>query len=384
MPLKKKAIERLTDWILDQMKICFLGYENLPVLASEFNHHGIGGEQVQQTLLAKALARRGYDVSMVVYDYGQADGARWDGVTTYKAFRSNAGIPVFRYIHPRWTGAWAALRRADADIYYASCAGMQLGLLAMFCNKARRRFVFRIAHDSDCEPDKLLVRYWRDRKLYEYGLRRAHGILAQSLSQQRAMLANYGVHSRVAEMLVDPPEQSSERDMDVLWVSNLRQFKRPELFLELARRLPQYSLHMVGGPQPGYETLYEQIKREAGTVPNLTFHGQVPYQEVGTTYGRSHVFVNTSDMEGFPNSYLQAWIRGTPVVAFFDPDGVIRRKQLGNAVQSMEEMASAVAGLLNNPDTWSQASKRCRDYMCGAYAEDRILTPYLELFEKAA
>jgi glycosyltransferase involved in cell wall biosynthesis len=365
------------------MKICFVGYENLPVLAPEFNLHGIGGEQVQHTLLAKALARRGHEVSMVVYDYGQADGACWHGVATYKAYREQAGIPLLRYIHPRWTGLWSALRRADADLYYTSCAGMHLGLLALFCKHAGRKVVFRIAHDTDCEPDKLLVRYWRDRKLYEYGLRHADGILAQSRGQQRAMFNNYGLHSKVAEMLVDPPEQEAGRDIDVLWVNNLRQFKRPDLFLALAKKLPRLKFDMVGGPQPQAGDLYRQIRQEAGALPNLTFHGRIPYHDVGTKYGRARLFVNTSDTEGFPNSYLQAWVRGTPVVAFFDPDALIQREQLGTAVSSLEQMANAIAGLLNDPGAWLTISKRCKAYMTHAYGEDRILAPYLELFRRA-
>ena len=41
--------------------------------------------------------------------------------------------------------------------------------------------------DTDCDPDKLLVQYWRDKKFYEYGLRRSNAILVQSRSQQQAM-----------------------------------------------------------------------------------------------------------------------------------------------------------------------------------------------------
>ena len=62
--------------------VCFVGLTNLPVLAREYAHHGIGGMQVQQTLLARELTRRGFDVSMAVADLGQPDGARWDGITT--------------------------------------------------------------------------------------------------------------------------------------------------------------------------------------------------------------------------------------------------------------------------------------------------------------
>jgi len=117
------------------MKICFVGLDNLPVLAPEYREHYIGGESVQQTLLARALARRGHQVTMVVGDYGQADGARWDSIRTWKAYPADAGIPVLRFIHPRWTGLWAALERADADVYSTSCAGRR----ALFARPAYRR-----------------------------------------------------------------------------------------------------------------------------------------------------------------------------------------------------------------------------------------------------
>jgi glycosyltransferase involved in cell wall biosynthesis len=366
------------------MKICFMGLDNLPVLAPEYNRHGIGGEQVQQTLLARALARRGIDVRMVVFDYGQQDGAGWGKVTTHKAFRADAGLPVMRFVHPRWTGLWSAMRRADADIYYLSCAGMELGLAAMFCQRHGRKFVFRVAHDSDCEPGNLLIKYWRDKKLYEYGLRRAHGIFVQTEKQQHAMHANYRLPSTIAEMLVDRPEQERERAVDVLWVNNIRQFKRPDLLLELARRMPHLRFHMIGGPTPGFDDLYAEIAGQAATIRNLTFHGRVPYHDMDAHYAGARVFVNTSDSEGFPNSYLQAWIRGTPVVAFFDPDGLIKRERLGFAPDSLESMQERIEALVRDRTLWHEASARCRGYMEHRYGEERILAPYLATFKELA
>jgi hypothetical protein len=79
------------------MKVCFVGFGNLPVLAREYNHHGNGGAQLQQTLLAEALVARGYQVFMVVEDYGQSDAAAWHGVTTYKADSLLVVTP--RYAH---------------------------------------------------------------------------------------------------------------------------------------------------------------------------------------------------------------------------------------------------------------------------------------------
>ena len=113
----------MTAAVQNVPRICFVGLKNLGLLAPEYGRLGTGGAELQQTLLARALARRGFPVSMVVADYGQSDGAVWNGVQTYKAFRPEQGIPVLRFIHPRWTGLWSALARADADIYYTSCAG---------------------------------------------------------------------------------------------------------------------------------------------------------------------------------------------------------------------------------------------------------------------
>src|ERR1700735_3077283 len=98
--------------------ICFVGPNNLPALAPEFRHLVMGGAELQQTLLAKALVQAGFDVSMVVEDLGQPDGATWSGIKTFKAFRPSAGTPGFRFFHPRWTGVLAALRRANATIRY--------------------------------------------------------------------------------------------------------------------------------------------------------------------------------------------------------------------------------------------------------------------------
>ncbi len=366
------------------MKICFLGLDNLPVLAPEYNRHGIGGEQVQHTLLARALVRRGHQVSMVVFDYGQADGAVWDQVSTYKAYREGAGLPLLRFFSPCWTGLWAALKRADADVYYVSCAGMHLGLLALFCRRYKRKVVFKIAHDTDCEPDKLLIKYTRDKKLYEYGLRHAHSVLAQSQQQQRAMLSNYGVHSHITEMMVETPGPQCQRTVDVLWVNNLRPFKRPDLLLELARRLPQYRFAMIGGEQPGFASLFQTIQAQAAQIPNLQFLGRVPYHDMDRQYASARVFVNTSDNEGFPNSYLQAWIRGSPVLAFFDPDKVIAREGLGMAFIELPQMVQGIQTMLEDDHAWLLASLRCKAYMERVYAEERILAPYLATFQSLA
>jgi glycosyltransferase involved in cell wall biosynthesis len=360
--------------------ICFVGLGNLPVLAREYGGWGVGGAELQQTLLAKALVARGCDVSMVVADYGQPDGAVWDGIKTYKAYRPQAGLPVLRFIHPRWTGVWSAMARAHADIYYTSCAGALVGQVVLFARLHGAKVIFRIASNSDCDPAALLIRYWRDKRLYRYGLRRADLVLAQTPEQQQALLKNFRRDSRVAASMTDTTGRRpgfAERD-GVLWVGNIRALKRPELLLEAAQNLPQLQFHIIGGPMPGSESLYAAVRARALQIPNVRFHGPVPYHEVGEFYERARVFVGTSEIEGFPNTYLQAWSRGTPVVAFLDPEQLIARNGMGRAISTVSEMCEATVTLNNDERAWEAASERSREYMDNRFNLTRMTAPYLE------
>jgi len=361
--------------------VCFVGLRNLPVLAREYGKHGAGGAEVQQTLVARALAQRGVRVSMIVGDYGQSDGAAWDGIKTYKASRPDEGIPFLRFLHPRWTKLWSAMQRANADVYYTSCAGATVGQIALFTRLRRRKLVFRIASDTDCDPAALLIRFGRDRLLYRYGLQRADIVLAQTPHQQQRLLQNYARDSRVAASLTDsarPARPFLDRDIGALWVGNIRALKRPDLLLQLARSLPDIAFHMVGGPMQGDERLFTAVREEALSVPNVTFHGAVPYHTVGELFERARVLVGTSEIEGFPNTYLQAWTRGAPVVAFIDPQQLLSRTGLGRAVTDIQEMAAAVRRLCNDRHEWESASVRCRQHMDRQLGGGQLLEPYLQ------
>jgi glycosyltransferase involved in cell wall biosynthesis len=365
-------------------KICIVSMDSYDMLSGEGDPKYIGGESIQHVLLARAWRDLGHDVSIIVYDEGQGERRVHDGITAIAAHTRNGGIPGLRFFHPRASRLVSALMSADAEIYYQSPAGANTGITGWFCRATNRGFIFRIASDTDCEQEHGRIRFWRDRKLYNYGLRRAHLIAAQTDYQSRKLLQNHGLASEVVNMMVEPPPTANtqvKKDIDVLWVANLRTLKRPELALELARQLPGVKFTLAGGPMPGGQIYYDDVMAAAARLPNVTMLGAVRYSDSGALFDRARIFLNTSAIEGFPNTFLQAWIRGVPVVTFFDPDGLVQRVPLGRVASSVDDMREAIRGLLEVDADRQLLGRRAREFATREFTSG-VAARYLELFDR--
>jgi len=362
-------------------KICIVGLDDYALLSGEPQGRTIGGETVQRVLLARAWRDLGVQVSVIVHSAPQGTRREIDGITTIAAHGRDDGVPMLRFVHPRMTRLLGALIAADADVYYQSCAGVHTGLTSWFCRSAGKRFVYRVASDVDCLPGRQLIKFWRDRKLFEYGLRRADLVAAQTAHQAKLLMEHYCVGSSVVNLAVDMPERESRahKDIDVLWVSNLQPVKRPELALELARRMPDVRFTLAGGPMPHFQAYYEDVLEAAARLKNVTVAGLVRYADIGSYFDRARVFLNTSSVEGFPNTFLQSWARGVPVVSFFDPDGLVQKRQLGWTANSLEDMREAIAGLFADEARREEAGKRARAFARAEFTPSAVAGRYLEL-----
>lgn len=369
------------------LRVCFVNLGAYAALVPTVSAP-IGGEEVQHATLARLLAcRHDTSVRMVTCDYGQGQTACVDGIAIHACYAPNEGVPGVRFLVPRWSGLHAALKRADADLYYVSCAGALLGQVALFAAINRRGLVFRVASDGDCDPARMLVGSLKERVLYRLGLWRTDAIAVQTEQQRTMLLRNFGREAQRVPMVFDRPRivsPAAARDIDVLWVANLRALKQPEKLLRLARQLPGRRIHLVGGEVAGEEHVARDVAGHAATLRNLVWHGRLGYAETLGLFDRARVFVNTSRIEGFPNTFLQAWSRGVPTVSFVDPDGLIDREGLGQAVGNETALHAAVRQLLDDDVAWTTTSRRCLEMIDRLYCGEQMVDPYLLLFRRAA
>ncbi|MYN47375.1 glycosyltransferase [Pseudoduganella sp. FT93W] len=360
--------------------VCFVAPAIYPVLARDTGIESVGGAEVQQAVLARTLQRAGYEVSVVTMDYGQPAMVEIDGIRVYRAHTPDGGLPVLRFVHPRLTSIWSAMRRADADIYYQRSSGMLTGVVAQFCRMYGRRFIYAAASDGDFYPALPLIAHGRDKWLYRRGLRQADAVVVQHPAQREACAQHFlrADSHIVPSCHAGAAEASAAADGYVLWVGTIKPLKRPELFIELARRLPQFQFRLVGGGSGN--ALFEQLREQAAALPNLTLTGFVPYAAVDQQFAGARLFVNTSDFEGFPNTFLQAWSRGIPAVSFFDTGATHEGGPVCRQVPDLDAMAACVARLMGDAAAWQAASDHVRRYFDANHTPSAALRAYEQVF----
>ena len=305
-------------------RICIVSHAAFRALTGSTTGH-IGGVEHQTSLLAKWLVARGYAVDFVTWREGEEAEAMVDGVRLLTVCRQDEGLPGLRFVFPRWTSLIAALRRSDADVYYHNTAECVTGQVGLWCRAANRRFVFSAASHADCDAALPCLPRLRERVLYRLGLRLASAAVVQTEMQRQMMQVNFARASEVIPMPCPEPDprhvlQPSAGPLSTraLWVGRLSDLKRPELFLAAAQLAPGLQFDLVG-PLDGDEygnRILEQAKR----IPNVTYHGPVARADMARLYQQSGCLVCTSHLEGFPNTFLEAWSQGLPVVSTWDPD----------------------------------------------------------------
>lgn len=362
-------------------KICFVSNGAYPLLANRMTSARVGGAELQQLMLGEELIRRGYEVSFVTPDHGQGPDARLGVFRVFGSWRPEAGLPVIRFVYPRWIGLWRALARADADVYLVRTACKELATVAAFARKYGRQSIYCGATDSDFEPERLHLSSILERWLYLRGLRGCHAVVSQNEHQRDAVRDHFGRGSVVIHNGYAAAEDLGSGGDRVLWVATFRAAKQPHLLLEVAARLPHMQFTMVGGPSWGSledPDLFDAVTVEAKALGNVEICGALPLRETEAQFDRASVVVNTSNDEGFPNTFLQAWARGIPVVSFVDPDGLIRRRELGIVVEDVAGMVEALRDLAEERIGFSREA--IREFFGANFTVEKLGDRYEEFF----
>ncbi|MEZ5597008.1 MAG: glycosyltransferase family 4 protein [Pseudomonadales bacterium] len=289
----------------NDLNICFVAHFAYGALAGDPGGH-IGGVERQTALMARWLAGRGHTVSVCTWQEGAPDDETVGGVRVLKTCKVDAGPPLLRFLHPRWTSLTAALRRADADLYYHNCAEAITGQTALWAKLHGRRFVYSVASDPETDPALPILGSLRERVLYRRGLRLADGIITQTQGQRDNLRRGFGLEATVLPMPSDACAgttlaclESARTAPRVVWAGRIAPVKNLELFLDLARQLPEVGFDLVGGADQDADYAARMLG-QAQALANVTVHGRLDREAVLQRYRHATLLLCTSHYEGFP------------------------------------------------------------------------------------
>ncbi len=350
----------------------------------------IGGVEWQTSIMAKWLAARGWRVSLITWDEGQDGQNTVGGVRIVRMCRRDAGMPGVRFFAPRWTSLVRALRAANADVYYHNCGEYVTGQVAWWCRRNGRAFVYSVASDPDCDPALPEMRRPHERILYRHGILHAHHVITQTRRQAQMLRSGFGRDAVVIPMPCPGPRSDDFvkptappfGSRPVLWVARICEPKRPDRLLDVAEACPDLQFDLVG---PCYGSAYaRRILERAERTPNVCVHGGVSRDRITDFYRRAACLCCTSDFEGFPNTFLEAWSHGLPVISTFDPDNLIAERRLGAVAKDAPGLAAELTYLLRSANRWQEASNNARQYYEMNHDAEVVLPRFEQVFREAA
>lgn len=357
----------------ERLRVCFVAPKAYPLFNPDV-HEVIGGAELDLYYLATELARdERFEVSFIVADYGQDDAESIEGVTVLKSvdFRKNALSGVRRI--------WRAMRRADADIYMMKTVSPGVPLASLFCRRHHRALVYRTACAAECDGTYLKQHPLLGR-LFNRSLRSAALVFSQNRSDGENLRRTTGVASFVLPNghRIGP---LTARDRDtVLWVGRSAEIKRPELFVRLAETVPQEHFTMIC-PRATGDDRYDELLSLAQAVENLDFLAGVPFVETEDYFRRAKVFVNTSDAEGFPNTFIQAGKAAAPILSLnVNPDGFLDRYSCGLCCGGDLQRLADSLRLMPAEDRFEGMGRNARKYVLEHHDIVKVIEEYKEHF----
>jgi glycosyltransferase involved in cell wall biosynthesis len=275
----------------------------------------------------------------------------------------------------RW---WSFLASERPNWWYFQGADPLWGALLLVARTHGVRAIFSAAFDSDVQPRIALTRregWW---PLYAWGLNRAERIFVQHGRQLADLSRKLQPKAEVLPGVVGLPERIKpprERGRYVAWVALLRQPKRPDVLIDMARKHPDLQFVVCGGTTnhrtpEGYG---ERMADDLRSLPNVTYRGHVAPDQTLEVISRAHALLSTSDQEGFPSTFLEAWSAGTPVVSLkIDPDSLIRTRGLGFVSGTIDRAASDIRGLLDSAELFESVSRNALNYVREVHSEASV------------
>ena len=344
--------------------------KNICFLMPHFFFEKKGGAELQVYYLSRELVLRGFHVNYI-RENNKFDNFKktFEGIKLHSIY-----IPKI-LAHPKLLFIKQILRsiqlhfhikKLKPSIVYVRADESYLPLLKSSITKNKIKLIWACSHD-----DKLGPYYWSNKYGYAIKksilnvLRNANLILLQTEFQRKLLFKNFDIQGKVLyNSHPIPTDLDLPRENIVLWVGRLHKRKFPERFLSIVKKMKSnsnFKFIMIGRRLDS--RFDNEIENTLKENPNFKYYGESEQEFILEILNKVKVLVNTSNSEGFSNTFIEAWIRGVPVIALkgVNPDGIITNNKVGFICEDIDAIQMRVYELLNNKSLFSKMSLKSKE-----------------------
>lgn len=175
------------------------------------------------------------------------------------------------------------------------------------------------------------------------------------------------------KITADPFKDYSSFKGKILCIARISPQKNLNLFIEIAKRLPDYAFIWIGNQEPP----------DIDYPNNVFFLGNI--SNAGSYIEYANLFLLTSNYEGLPMVIIESLSNGTPVIASA-VGGITELLNGGNGWTCINDPDKMV-GLINDyfllsADEKSEISKRAKESYLEKFTVDKMVEGYKEIYNK--
>lgn len=274
-----------------------------------------GGAEVQLSLLSKEFARRGFDVTVLVGDYGQRKTTWVNGLTCRRAFRAShpAGLQFLSILGE-------IILRPHSIVMQRTLTPVS-GVLAIATRIVLGKFVYMVAHDRETDGTHRLLASPLGRLGARLCFTMSSLVVTQNDEETRQLKMQYpGATILLNKKGIPVSDVQSEMKSilySAIWVGRSEHWKDPEVFLRLSQCLPDLRFLMICSRATNNHDLFDKLKVLASELSNVDFIAGTHSETVAFYMQRTKSYVFTSVIEGdWPMVVLEAASYGLPIIAY--------------------------------------------------------------------
>lgn len=340
----------------------------------------IGGAELQSWLLSRALANR-HEVTFLGFrsDTEEDTTDIQDNVSVIKLAKSKKfSLKELQRID-------RCIEHVQPDVIYLRMFDY---IYLLKCISIRRNIplVFHVSSMYNClaiRPARPYQVVRRARHLVNHLLmQRLAGVVYQTEDQRKMIGRTKYAATVIRNSAFGEWSYSTDKDEKlVLWVGNIKSLKRPMDFVEIANEFKdkQARFLMIGYPQD--QELARKIEKESNHLANLDYIPGVPIGGINAFFQKASIFVSTSEVEGYPNTFIQAIQSATPVISLrLDPDNLLTRYQVGKCATDLRQLKTSLTALLKDSaqlESMRRNTMRCFNENFDVKSNSKGLEKYL-------